>query len=282
MQAAKKQNAPGKSVQTIDTSSRFLTHPYFGIGVGWDLGSFPVLSDWQNTLPDSASAILPLNPDTLGFAITEPVNTYNILFPVYFSYTPFVYSRSSVAFEGSFFFIGKSIQATLQHDTFPEKINYHQSMNFYGFSAGIFYRHQIGEQYFRIDKIDRTSFILGISILPYYHLSQSETISASGIGDSVVSAATNRLRNYHAWGMGGGWRIGVGSQKSLSATSGVEVSVSYIGRYMAMFKRNNGYLLTKDISPSAGNPAERLSSLSNTFEIRLDFLFGKRQKNEPK
>jgi hypothetical protein len=269
---------PGaKTAAAVDTISQFLSHPYFGVGIGWGLGSFPVLTQWQNAVPDSTGAILPMNPDTLGFTITEPVNTYNILFPIYLSYTPFVFSRSSVAFEGSFFFIGKSLQATLQHDTFPEKINYQQSMNCYGFTAGVFYRRQIGERYFRIEKVDKTFFVFGVSVLPYFHLSKSESISASGVSDSVVSAATARLQNFHAWGMGGAWRIGISTQQSLSKTSGMEISLSYIGRYAGEFRKNGAYLLNRDIDPSAEDPGTRLSTLSSAVEIRLDFLFGKRQ-----
>jgi hypothetical protein len=280
MQTPKKQVIPAKSVPNIDTISRFLSLPFFSFGIGWGLGSFPVLSDWQNAVPDSAGDILPLNPDTLGFKITEPVNTYNILFPLYIAYTPFVYSKSSVAFEGSFFFIGKSLQATLQHDTLPAKIIYRQSLNCYGFSAGVFYRHQISERYFRIEKVDRTSFILGLSALPYVHLSKSESISPSGISDSVVFAASERLRNFRAWGMGGSWRIGVSTQQTLSATSGLEISLSYIGRYMGYFREKSGYLLNNDINPASDNSSARLSSLSNTVEIRLEFLFGKGKKTE--
>jgi hypothetical protein len=274
----KKQGVVTKFAPAADSASRFLSHPYFSMGIGWGLGSFPILTDWQNALPDSAGTILPLNPDTLGFKTTEQVNTYNILFPLNISYTPFVYSKSSVAFEGSFFFIGKSLQATLQHDTFPEKINYKQSLNCYGFSVGTFYRRQIDERYFKIDKVDKSSFIVGLSVLPYVHISKSESISPSGISDSVFSAANSRLQNFHAWGMGGAWRIGVCSQQSLSATSGMEISLSYIGRYMGIFRANSGFLLNKDINPSSDNPTNKLSSLSNTVEIRLDFLLGKKQK----
>jgi len=282
LQIVKKQGIQTKSVPAADTISRFLTHPYFGVGIGWGLGSFPILSEWQNAVPDSVGAILPLNPDTLGFKITEPVNTYNILFPIYISYTPFIYRKSSVAFDASFYYIGKSLQATLQKDTFPEKVDYQQSMNCFGFSAGVFYRHQIDERYFKIDKVDRTSFIFGLSVIPYVHVSKSESISSSGVSDSVVFAASSRLRNFSAWGAGGGWRIGISSQQSLSATSGMEVSLSYIGRYMGAFRKNGGYLLNKDIDPSADDPDSKVSSLSSTVEIRLDFEFGKRQKNESK
>jgi len=269
--------APAKAVPVVDSVSHFLSHPFFSIGAGWALGSFPVLSEWQNALPDSAGKILPLNPDTFGFVITEPVNTYNILFPIYLSYTPFVFSRSSVAFEGSFFFIRKGIQATLQHDTLPPKIDYKQSMSCYGFTLGVFYRRQIDEQYFRIEKVDKTSFILGLSALPYSRITKSETLTSSGVSDSVITAARALLQNFHAWGMGGAWRIGISSEQTLSATSGMEVSISYIGRYMGLFRDNGAYLLNKDVNPLSDNPSDKLSSLSNTVEIRLEFLFGRKR-----
>jgi hypothetical protein len=279
LEAPKKQGVPVKPGLSEDSASRFLSHPWFSIGVGWDLGSFPVLTEWQNALPDSAGDILPLNPDTLGYKTKEPVNTYNILFPIYLSYTPFAYSGSSVAFEGSFFFINKSLQATLQHDTLPARIDYKQSMNCYGFSLGVFYRTRISERYFRIEKVDRTSFILGLSVLPYVGLTRSESITSTGISDSVLSAVNAGLHNLHAWGMGGAWRIGVCSQQTLSAASGMEISLSYVGRYMGMFRENGSSILNKDINRSSDNPSDKLSSLSNTVEIRLEFLIGRKGRS---
>jgi hypothetical protein len=277
-QGTQKQVLPIKTAQPADTAARFGTHPFFSIGIGWGLGSFPLLTDWQAALPDSAGAILPVNPDTLAFKIKEPVNSYNILFPLYLSYTPFVYSRSSVAFEGSFFFIGKSIQASLQHDTLPARIDYKQSLSCFGFSIGTFYRRQLGERYFRIDKVDKTSFILGLSLLPYVGISKKESISSSGVSDSVVSAAGSGLNSFHAWGAGGSWRIGMCSQQTLSATSGMEISLSYIGRYMGIFRHNGTYVLNSDINPASENPGNKLSFLSNTFEIRLEFLIGSKKQ----
>lgn len=279
MQTPKKQGVPAPA-PAADSGWRLLTRPYFNIGMGWGLGSFPLLADWQNALPDSAGAILPLNPDTLAFKIKEPVNTYNILFPIYFSYTPFIYSSSSVGFEGSFFFIGKSIQATLQHDTLPARIDYKQSMNCYGFSAGVFYRRQLNERYFKIEKVDRTSFLFGLSVLPYVGLTKKESIAWTGVSDSVALAARAGLKNFGAWGAGGSLRVGISSQQTLSPTSGLEISLSYIGRYMGFFRDNGAYLLNKDINPSSDNPANRLSSLSNTVEIRLEFLAGKKTRPE--
>jgi hypothetical protein len=187
-----------------------------------------------------------------------------------------------VSFDASFFFIGNSLQATLQKDTFPEKINYKQSLNCYGFTVGAYFRHEIDERYFKIDKVDKTSFILGVGILPFFHLSKNESISSTGIGDSVIDAASGRLRTLNAGGMGGAWRIGIGSQMAVSATSGMDVSVCYVGRYVGSLWQNSSYLQDKDINPTANKPETRLSMLSNTVEIRLEFLFGKRQKSTSK
>jgi hypothetical protein len=260
--------------QVEDTTSLFLKTPYFNFGIGWALGSYDLLSEWQKNLPDSANDILPVNPDTLGFSIKEPVNTYNVLFPISLSYTPFVYSRSSVGFEGSFFYIGKTLKAELMHDTASGKIDYSQAMNSFSFSVGVLYRHAIDEKYFRLEGVDRTSFLLGVYAQPFVYISRESSIKHSGISDSVVTAAQGMLKNLYARGFGAAWRIGVCSQKPLTRTSGMEISISYVGRYAGFFSRKEGMISNKDINPAAANPGEKLSFFSNTLEIRLEFLIG--------
>jgi hypothetical protein len=271
--------SPAKLQNTIplkgeDTASLFLKTPYFNFGIGWALGSYDLLSEWQKSLPDSEKDILPINPDTLGFTVKEPANTYNVLFPISISYTPFVYSRSSVGFEGSFAYIGKTMQAELMHDTSSGKIDYKQSMNSYSFLVGVFYRHAIDEKYFRLENVDRASFILGIYAQPIVYISRESSIKSSGIRDSVVTAAESMIKNLYARGFGAAWRIGLCSQKALSRASGMEISLSYVGRYTGYFSQNNRMITNKDINPAAANPDDKMSFLSNTFEIRLEFLLG--------
>ncbi len=271
---AKKTAAQKTPLVTQDTASRFLKTPYFSFGIGWALGSYDVFNPWQNQLPDSVQAILPVNPDTLGFTVIEPVNTYNILFPISISYTPLVYSRSSVSFEGSFCYIGKSLKAVLQRDTAAGKINYQQSMNSYTFNLGVLYRHAIDERYFKIEGVDRTSLLAGLYVLPYSYLSNETSISSRGIADSVVTAAAPYLKSYYAWGYGAGWRIGLTSQHALSRYSGMEISISYVGRYFGYFKTKEHPLSIGDINPSSSNAGDRLSFYSNMVEIRLEFILG--------
>jgi hypothetical protein len=262
------------SSQDKDTASLFLKTPYLNFGIGWALGSYDLLSEWQKNLPDSAKDILPVNPDTLGFSIKEPVNTYNVFFPISLSYTPFVYSRSSLGFEGSFFYIGKTLQAELMHDTASGKIDYSQTMNSISFSVGVLFRHAIDEKYFRLENVDRTSFLLGVYAQPIVYISRESSIKHSGINDSVVTAAESSIKNLYARGLGAAWRIGVCTQKALSRTSGMEISISYVGRYTGYFSRKEGMISKKDINPAAQNPDENFSFFSNTLEIRLEFLIG--------
>ena len=264
--------------QAEDTASLFLKTPYYNFGIGWDLGSYDLLSEWQKNLPDSAKDILPVNPDTnaLGFTIKEPVNAYNVFFPVSLSYTPFVYRRSSVGFEGSFFYIGKTLQAELMHDTVSGKIDYSQTMNAFSFSVGVLYRHAIDEKYFKLENADRTSFLLGVYAQPFVYISRESSIKSFGISDSVVVPAKSRIKNLYARGLGAAWRIGICSQKALSRSSGIEISISYVGRYTGYFSRKEGVISNKDINTGAANPDEKLSFFSNTIEIRLEFLIGQK------
>ncbi len=263
----------------IDSVSRVLTRPFYSFGAAWGLGSYPLLTEWENALPDSVQKILASNPDTLGFAVKEKANSYNILFPIYLSYTPIVHEKSSLGFEASFFYIGKSLQATLQHDTLAPRIDYKQSMNSLGFSIGSFYRYKINERYFKIDKVDKTCVLLGLSVLPYLHIDRSTSFSSTGISDSVINGAKARTSDFNAWGMGASWRIGIGSQQILSNSSGMEISISYVGRYAGFFRNGNMYLLNRDINPAMADPDKKLSFVSSTVEIRLDFILGKIPKS---
>jgi|GEM_PF-2629151 hypothetical protein len=257
-----------------DTASRFLKTPFVSFGIGWALGSYDIFSSWQNTLPDSVGNILPNNPDTLGFSVTEPVNTYNVLFPISVSYTPFVYRRSSVGFEAAFCYIGKTLQATLQHDTLSGKVDYSQTLSSSTFSVGVLYRHALNDRYFRIEGSDRTSFLMGVYALPLSYLYRVTTINSSGIADSIVSPALSAIKDLRAWGFGGAWRVGISTAKGLSQNSGMDVSISYVGRYLGFFRENGRLLQNRDINPFAADPGNTLSSFSNTVEIRLEFIIG--------
>jgi hypothetical protein len=270
----KKNTLQKKSLPPLDTTSRFLKTPFVSFGIGWALGSYDIFNSWQNNLPDSVQKILPLNPDTMGFSIIEPVNTYNILFPVSVSYTPFVNARSSVSLEASFCYIGKTLQVTMQRDTNSGKINYRQSMNSYTFAAGVLYRHALDERYFRIEGVDRTSILAGAYVLPYSYLSNETSITWTGVPDSVVSAAKRNLQSFYAWGYGAGWRVGITTQRALSQNSGMEVSICYVGRYLGSFREKSRSLTNADIDASSSTPATRVSFLSNTVEIRLEFCLG--------
>jgi hypothetical protein len=262
-------------VAPADTASLFLKVPYFTFGFGWDLGSFPLFSEWKNGLPDSAQSIVKKSIDTLSFSVREPVDPYNITFPITVSYTPYVFSKSSVGFEGSFFYIGKSLLATLISDTPAGRIDYSLTMNCWGVSAGVLYRHGIDERYFSIDKVDRTSFLIGLGAIPYLRINKNGSLSSSGLPDSVVSAAQATVRNFSAHGIGLVWRIGITAQRAFSRGSGMEVSISYVGRYAGYFKKGNASLINRDINALSSYPEGKFSMFSNMVEIRLEFLIGR-------
>jgi len=264
-----------------DTTSLFLKTQYFNFGVGWDIGSYDILSEWQKNLPDSVQNILPINPDTLGFTIKEPVNSYNVMFPISFSYTPFVYTRSSLGFEGSFSYIGKTLQAELIRDTTKGKIDYSQSMTAMSVSVGVIYRRALNEKYFKIEGADRTSFLFGVYALPIIYISREYSLKPSGdVGDSVMAAANSRITNLYARGLGAAWRLGICSQKALSRASGFEVAISYIGRYSGYFRQGGRLVNNKDINPAAEHPDDKLSFFSNMVEIKLEVLIGVKPKEK--
>jgi len=188
--------------------------------------------------------------------------------------------KSSFSLEASFCYIGKSLQATLKHDTASGKIDYRQALDSYTFNLGALYRYGLDERYFRIEGVDRTSLIIGAYVVPYSYLAKQSSVSGSGVADSVLIAAKSTLQNFWAWGMGAGWRVGISTQRALSKNSGMEVSICYVGRYLGFFREKQGYVLNEDVNPSKSEPDNKLSFFSNTVEMKVEFMLCTPEKNK--
>jgi hypothetical protein len=272
--------AKPKADTAKDSAKPFFNAPYYNVGFGWGLGAFPLYSDWQQALPDSANAIMPINPDTFKMTLKEPVNSYNIILPIYLSYTPYVYRNSSVAFEGSFLYFDKNMNATLKRDSGDAKIEYQQDLRTLTFSIGAMYRRTIDPQYFKVDNIDKTSFIAGIGIIPIITLDRTTTTKSSGIPDSVMIAVHSNQKNLSATGMGITWKLGICAQQLFPKSSGMEVSLVYQGRFSGFFRTKDGFLLNNDINPSAANPYNKLSFVFNALEIQVTLCSGKKERKK--
>jgi hypothetical protein len=286
---AQKKNAPPASAESSlqpasqpeDTTYCFWKFPYWGIGAGWGLGSFPLFSEWQNSLPDSSAKLLGGSSAVPRFTIREPVNTYNIFWPLLVSVTPFINERHALSLEGAayFLFLNKSYKASLTTgvDSLHSSVEWNQSCAAVFFSLGFDYRRVIPEEYFKVDNVKRTTANIGFSVIPLMHFTKSASFSATGIPDSAIAMLEKNTHNLSFNGIGCSWKIGISSLRRLSSKSGVEIGISYIGRYYGYFLNGATRTLWKDLNPSYKRPNDKLSFLSHVFELSLMLQTGKAQ-----
>ena len=261
-----------------DTTYHFWEHPYWGFGAGWGLGSFPLFNEWIKGLPDSASDLAGKSSQVPKFSILEPPNAYYIVWPVLLSFTPFSNERRSISIESAayFLFLGKSFIASLKNDSLPvQAVTWNQSCDAYFFTIGLTYRHAIPPEYFKVEGVQRTSAVLGLSVTPLMHFSESASFSAAGIADSTLTKLRTNVDNRSFNGIGCSWKIGVSTLKKLSPRSGLEIDLVYIGRINGYFINNGGRMLWKDVNPASETPLQNVSFLSNTFEIDISLETGK-------
>jgi hypothetical protein len=272
------------TTQPEDTTYCFWKYPYWGIGAGWGLGSFPLFSEWQNSLPDSSAKLLGVSSVVPRFTIREPVNTYNIFWPLLVSVTPFINERHALSLEGSlyFLFLNKSYKASLTTgvDSLRSSVEWSQSCSAVFFSLGFDYRRLIPEEYFKVEGAKRTTANIGFSLIPLLHFSKSASFSATTIPDSMIAMLEKNTHSLSFNGIGCSWKIGISSLRRLSSKSGVEIGISYIGRYLGYFRSGATRTLWKDLNPSYSRPNDKLSFLSHVFELSLVLQTGKAQSGE--
>jgi hypothetical protein len=104
---------------------------------------------------------------------------------------------------------------------------------------------------------------------------KSSSFSSNALPDSTIAVLKRIEDNRSFSGFGGSWKIGISSLRRLSPKSGVEIGISYIGRYLGYFTHDKTRMLWKDINPGFGRPDEKVSFLSHTFEISLVLQSGK-------
>lgn len=272
------QKQPPLSPNTMDTTYSFWNFPYWGVGAGWGLGSFPLFTEWIRGLPDSARDIV--GPDTAlkNFSIKEPADAYTILVPITIFWTPLADERRSLSLEGSFFWISKSFQAYLQsNDSAVSKwVHWRQSMSAYFLSLGFNYKYNIPEQYFKVENVNRTSLLIGFSADPLLLVDKNASFSFSEIADSTLARANAAADNGTFRGIGCAWRLGLSSLHRLSTRKGLEISLVYSGRWYGYFKNGKTRTTWKDINPMASSPLENVSFLSSSFQISFALVSGKK------
>jgi len=261
----------------IDTTYSFWHYRHFGIGAGWSLGSFPLFDEWIKGLPDSAKNIIGPSSEVPSFSIKEPADAYNILWPITVWWAVATSERQSLCLEGSFFWITKSFEAYLQNDSNAAQwVHWQQSLSVYSFSVGFDYKYTIPEEFFHVENAAKTSIVLGLSATPLLLVDKSASFSSSGIADSTIASAQATIDNRSLRGLGCAWKVGLSSLHRLSTAKGLEISVSYIGRWYGYFRDHGTPAVWREINPLSAEAGQNISFVSSTFEISFALVSGKK------
>ena len=244
--ASKSSNSP-PTPPPEDTLYHFWKHPYWSFGAGWGLGSFPLFTQWERGLRIRHRTGRPEFPNA-EFTVAQPADAYYIVWPFLLSFTPLTTERSSLSVESSWYFLfsGKSFLAALQNDSAARAVRFMEPI-----VRGVFfllrlaYRHVIPEEYFKVDGVQQTSVVLGVSVTPLFAFPRSSSFSSSQIADSTLTALRSHIDNRDWNGAGIGWKLGISTIKKLTSHSGLQMDLVYIGRLNGFFSRG---LQWKDIS----------------------------------
>ncbi len=282
--------------QSSDTGSTAENPDGFllGAGMGFSIGSIPLFTLWQKSLPDSLSrfgldasseSILPdtlnaVEADTnrLTYEIIEKPEVYNITLPLYLSLMH-VKDDRMLTLSASFLYTGKQFQATVypQPDTLDRRVTISEKMNFYSLALELEYQKAIPPHYFRIEGTDQVFLSAAFSLSPLSTFSKktqartsvpSKDLRMQSIRDTVQS----RLNPFSSRGAALAWRFGISSLKRYQGGGGLQIGLHYSGSWHSFFSSDGSKVLNRDIyhkAPKADNP---LSFVSNRIELKVSIF----------
>jgi len=250
------------AIDSSDTLAFFWKKSYFSLGVSWSVGSIPLFSLWQSSLPSKLEH-LGLTTDTVGgptgefengdtlydtlftdFEEKEKPDFYNLAFPVHINWNFGVTDTRYFTLSGAFSFIRKTFKAAIVADTLGNQVKMVQSFAMYNGALELILHGTIPEEYFSITGIERTSFTLGVGTSPYIYLKRKSRVYREGGGrgdnlqsplDSVLALQAQKIRplfdNFTASGFSITWKAGITTLKKSTPYSGIEAGLYYSGQF---------------------------------------------------
>ena len=273
----------------------FLDGIYAGIGIGWSLGGFNPEQLWTRTLPATLidlhlnDTTLVVKPDTtqsdlllrigdtsqLRFAIKDKPNTYNMTFPISLLLTKYRKDdRFSTALAFSFYSKNQKSSVSMLNDSLSRRIDLRQKFLLYHLSLHFMYAKRIAPIYFSIDGIDRTDFLLGISITPLMKIKTSgstkrfsDDYRTIGIEDTIKK----RLLNSESNGFSMSIRTGISTTQRFSSGA-LEIDLLYSLSWNDYFYHNGTRVNRGTLNKNDLEADKTLSFLSNRIEISFSLL----------
>ncbi|MBN1603861.1 MAG: hypothetical protein JW915_19780 [Chitinispirillaceae bacterium] len=262
---------------------------WLGISLGWTIGSFELVNQWQQALPDSLSHFS-LNDTSFKMAdstvstyhysdtsrikylIKELPGVYNISVPVSLCLTK-ISETGKKTLLLSFAYIGKTQKAIITGltDTLSETVNIKQNLRSVSLSLEGNYSFELPEKYFKVDGVDRSYFTAGISLSSII-VKINNDIDHGGKSirmDSIRSAVNTVLDDKSAIGAALSFRAGFTTIRALSKKNFVEFGFSYIISRNDYFY-SDGHRLKKEwINPGVKDFNKPLNFYTNKIEISV-------------
>ena len=267
---------------------------YFSAGIGWSLGGFTLLKMWENALPDSLGGFeltdssfqivhdsteeeTPPNDDIakLSFSIKEKPAIYTMSFPLTLSIVRLSdKNRLSFSLYGSW--MRKVFTATIAAtgDSLERKIDYEEAINIYSAYLSCALGFQIPEEYFSIEAIERTFFMVGIDISPIIACTIHRKVTAPSTDERLVNIQNHISSPERRFLRGGSaaLRLGMSMMKRLNKRTVTDFSIWYSLQWYGYFYEKGDRTTFKDIDPEASKKGHNLSWISNRFEIAVSLM----------
>ena len=252
----------------IDTSFRVWNHPFWGFGLGWELGSMPVFESWRSGLPGYFSDLteIPDTLDSLGFrlSIANDPGPYSVNFPLNVSFTPLTRDGYYLSIKLLFSWMYKKFEASAKSDSVDMIIRTERKLSLLSLSLGTFFNYTIPSKYFLIDKTEKASITVGISASPLILLR-----------NRIITEDYLKCDN-RSYGIGVSWYGGLSTLRPLSQTGGLEVGIMYTGSWNGRFMHDGHHINNGDINPFDSHYTDVLQYVSHRFMICFSLLTGKK------
>ncbi|MFP4163188.1 MAG: hypothetical protein ACLFQB_04310 [Chitinispirillaceae bacterium] len=262
-----------------------------GAGVGFSIGSIPLFTLWQKSLPDSldhlgldpqSGTIMPdssnsIEADTnqLSYEITEEPEVYNITLPIYLT-AMHVEEDRMISVGASFLYTSKQFQTSVypEPDTLDRRVNIREKMNFYSLALELAYKKAIPPQYFSIDGTDRAFFTAALSLSPLCAFTKESSASTSIPAEDLRMHALrdtiqSRLTPLSSFGAALSWQFGISTLKHSSNGGGLEIGLQYSGSWHSLFSNEGSKVLNRDIYYRAPKANKPLSFISSRIELKV-------------
>jgi hypothetical protein len=262
-----------------DTSYRFWSDPFRGVGIGWSLGGMPIYELWQGGLIDQASG-LPAFTDWVDSIpirfneITAP-DEYHTAFPIGVTLVPVVSENRYSAIDLDFQFMTKTQELSWESDSISVDFwNRTRKLRYFDGAIGLTTHLGIRPRYFSVKGVDRTSLLLGASFCPLsaVWILREDT---SPFLDTAYSA-TNMY-----YGLGASWKAGISTLRQTSPGRGLEIGTMYTGFWRGSYTGERD-LIRGLLNPRDPNAFDVVRFVTHRFHLYVRLLFGKKPpKTEP-